>query len=149
MKYLEDFRPGQIYRFRAPPLSKEEIIAFAQEWDPQRLHTDVSYATGIHGNLITSGFQTMLRAFKPITHEMMPGVVNISGLGFGSLRWPLPMRPGEALDIELEVTSVAPSKSQPDSGVLAYTLRAMNPARQVVFTADTPVMIKRQPSEEK
>jgi len=70
MKYLEDFQQGQVYRFRAEPLSKEEIVAFA------------------------------------------------------------------------------PSKSKPDRGVLAYTLRAMNPAGQVVFTADTPVMIKRQPSEE-
>lgn len=149
MKYLEDFQPGQIYRFRAPPLSKEEIIAFAQEWDPQRLHTDEAYAIGIHGGLIASGFQTMLQAFKPVMHEMMPEIANIGGLGFDSLRWPLPMRPGETLDIELEVTSVTPSKSKPDRGVLTYALRAMNPARQVVFTADTPVMIKRRPSEEK
>lgn len=148
MKYLEDFQPGQIYRFRAEPLSKEEIIAFAQEWDPQRLHTDEAYATGIHGSLIASGFQTMLQAFKPVMHEMMPEIANIGGLGFDSLRWPRPVRPGEALDIELEISSVTPSKSKPDRGVLAYTLRAMNPAGQVVFTADTPVMIKRRPSEE-
>ena len=30
MKYPEDFQPGQIYSFRAPQLSKEEIIAFAR-----------------------------------------------------------------------------------------------------------------------
>ena len=149
MKYPEDFQPGQIYRFRAPQLSKEEIIAFAQKWDPQRLHTDEAYATGIHGSLIASGFQTKLQAFKPVVHEMMPGLANIGGLVFNSPRWSLPKPPGEALDIELEVTSVVPSKSKPDRGVLTYTLRAKNPARQVVFTADTPVMIKRQPSEEK
>lgn len=148
MKYLEDFQPGQIYRFRAEPLSKEDIVAFAQEWDPQRLHTDEAYATGIHGSLIASGFQTMLQAFKPVMHEMMPEIANIGGLGFDSLRWPRPVRPGEALDIELEVSSVTPSKSKPDRGVLAYTLRAINPAGQVVFAADTPVMIKRRPSEE-
>ncbi len=149
MKYLEDFQPGQTYRFHAEPLSKEAIIAFAQEWDPQRLHTDESYATAIHGSLIASGFQTMLQAFKPVMHELMPEVANIGGLGFDSLKWPRPMRPGDALSIELEVSSVTPSKSKPDRGVLAYTLRAMNPAGEVVFTVDTPVMIKRRPSEEK
>lgn len=147
MKYLEDFQPGQIYRFRAEPLSKQEIVAFAQEWDPQRLHTDENYATAIHGSLIASGFQTMLQAFKPVMHEMMPEIANIGGLGFDLVKWPRPMRHGEALNIEMEVSSVAPSKSKPDRGVLAYTLRAMNPAGQVVFTADTPVMIKRRPSE--
>lgn len=148
MKYLEDFQPGQIYRFRAEPLSKEEIIAFAHEWDPQRLHTDENYAVSVHGSLIASGFQTMLQVFKPVMHGMMPEIANIGGLGFDSLRWPRPVRPGEALDIELEVSSVKPSKSKPDRGVLAYALRAMNSAGQVVFTADTPVMIKRRLSEE-
>lgn len=149
MKYLEDFQQSQIYGFRAEPLSKEEIVAFAQEWDPQRLHTDENDATAIHGSVIASGFQTMLQAFKPVMSDMMPEIANIGGLGFDLVKWPRPMRPGEALDIELEVSSVTPPKSKPDRGVLAYTLRAMNPAGQVVFTADTPVMIKRRPSEEK
>ncbi|MEW6167802.1 MAG: MaoC family dehydratase [Pseudomonadota bacterium] len=149
MKYLEDFQPGQIYRFRAEPLSKEEIIAFAQEWDPQRLHTDEAYATGIHGSLIASGFQTLLQVFKPVMRNMMTDVANIGGLGFDSLKWLRPVRPGEALDVELEVSSVTPSKTKPDRGVMTYTLRAMNPAGQVVFTVDTGAMVKRRPSPEK
>ena len=149
MRYLEDFSPGQVYRFRSAPMSADSIKAFAKEWDPQRLHTDEDYATAIHGSLIASGFQTILQVFKPVMHGMMPEIANIGGLGFDSLRWPRPVRPGEALDIELEVSSVKPSKSKPDRGVLAYALRAMNPAGQVVFTADTPVMIKRRLSEEK
>ena len=149
MKYLEDFAPGQIYRFRAEPLSTEEIISFAREWDPQRLHTDVPYATAVHGSLIASGFQTMLQVFKPVMHEMMTGVANIGGLGLEELRWPRPTRPGEALDIELELNSVTPSRSNPDRGVLAYTLRARNPAGEVVFTTKTPVMIQRRASEER
>ncbi|MEP6339612.1 MAG: hypothetical protein ABJ070_07235, partial [Parasphingorhabdus sp.] len=64
MKYLEDFHPGQVFRFRSAPMSAESIKAFALEWDPQRLHTDEDYATAMHGSLIASGFQTMLEAFK-------------------------------------------------------------------------------------
>ena len=40
MRYLEDFSPGQVYRFRSAPMSADSIKAFAEEWDPQRLHTD-------------------------------------------------------------------------------------------------------------
>ncbi|MGC8203195.1 MaoC family dehydratase [Aliiroseovarius sp. PTFE2010] len=144
MKYLDDFSPGQVFRFRSTPMSAESIKAFAKEWDPQRLHTDEEYAATIHGSLIASGFQTMLEVFKPIMTEMMVDTANIGGMGFDNLRWLRPVRPDETLDIEMTVNSVTPSKSKPDRGVLHYTLSAKNPQGEVVFTTDTPVMIQRK-----
>lgn len=144
MKYLEDFAPGQVFRFRSAPMSKEAITAFAEEWDPQRLHTDEDYATAVHGSLIASGFQTMLEVFKPIMTEFMVDIANIGGIGFDNLRWQRPVRPNEALDIELTINSITPSKSKPDRGVLRYTLSAKNPKGEVVFSTETPVMIQRK-----
>lgn len=144
MKYLDDFEPGQTFHFRSAPMSAEAIKAFAHEWDPQRLHTDEDYAATIHGSLIASGFQTMLEVFKPIMTEFMVNVANIGGMGFDNLRWLLPVRPDEPLDIEMTINSVTPSKSKPDRGVLHYTLSAKNPKGEIVFTTDTPVMIQRK-----
>ena len=144
MKYLEDFAPGQVYHFRSAPMSADSIKAFAEEWDPQRLHTDEAYAATIHGSLIASGFQTMLEAFKPVMTEMMVDVANIGGMGFDNLRWLLPVRPDEPLDIEMTINSVTPSKSKPDRGVMHYTLSARNPKGEVVLSADAPLMMKRK-----
>lgn len=147
MKFLEDFEPGQVIRFHSEPLSVEAIKAFAYEWDPQLLHTDEAHATSVHGSLIASGFQTMLQVFKPIMSELMADVANIGGLGLDNVRWLRPVRPGEALETELVVNSVTPSRSKADRGVLHYSLRTTNPSGEVVFTADTPVMIKRKPTQ--
>ncbi len=147
MKYLDDFAPGQVYRFRSDPMSKEAIIAFAKEWDPQRLHTDEDYATTIHGSLIASGFQTMLEVFRPVMAELMADVANIGGMGFDNFRWLRPVRPNEPLDIELTINSVTPSKSKPDRGVLHYTVSARNPKGEVVFSTDNPVMIRRKQND--
>ena len=147
MKYLEDFDPGQVFRFRSDPMSKEAIIAFAEEWDPQRLHIDEDYATGIHGSLIASGFQTMLEVFRPIMTGFMVDVANIGGMGFDNLRWVRPVRPDEPLEIEVKINSVTPSRSKPDRGVLHYTLSARNPAGEIVFSTDTPVMIQRKQND--
>lgn len=144
MKYLEDFAPGQVFRFRSAPMSPEGIKAFAEEWDPQRLHTDEDYAATIHGSLIASGFQTMLEIFKPIMTEFMVDIANIGGIGFDNLRWLRPVRPNEPLDIEMKINSVTPSRSKPDRGILHYTLSAKNPKGEVVFRTDTPVMIQRK-----
>ncbi|WP_282048145.1 MaoC/PaaZ C-terminal domain-containing protein [Sulfitobacter mediterraneus] len=147
MKYLDDFMPGEVFRFRSNPMSTESIKAFANEWDPQRLHTDEDYATKVHGSLIASGFQTMLEVFKPIMTEFMVTIANIGGIGFDGLRWHRPVRPNEPLDIELTINSVTPSKSKPDRGILHYTLSAKNPQGEVVFSTDTPVMIQRKQND--
>lgn len=144
MKYLEDFSVGQVFEFRSVPLTKQQIMEFAQEWDPQRLHTDEAYAEGIHGGLIASGFQTLLTVFKPIMQDLMVDVANIGGIGFDQLRWLRPVRPEEPLNIRIEVQSLVPSRSKPDRGVLIYTLEARNPAGELVMSVETPVMIQRR-----
>lgn len=144
MKYLDDFESGQVFHFRSAPMSSQSIKAFAQEWDPQRLHTDEDYATAIHGSLIASGFQTLLEVYKPIMTELMVNVANIGGMGFENLRWLLPVRADEPLDIEMTVNSVTPSRSKPDRGVMHYSLSARNPRGEIVFSTDTPVMIQRK-----
>jgi acyl dehydratase len=144
LKYLDDFEPGQVFHFRGAPMSAQSIKVFAQEWDPQRLHTDEDYATAIHGSLIASGFQTLLEVFKPVVMDLMTDMANIGGMGFDNLRWLLPVRPDEPLDIEMTINSVTPSKSKPDRGVLHYTLSARNPKGEVVFSTDAPVMMQRK-----
>jgi acyl dehydratase len=74
----------------------------------------------------------------------MTGMANIGGMGFDNLRWLLPVRPDEPLDIEMTINSVTPSKSKPDRGVLHYTLSARNPKGEVVFSTDAPVMMQRK-----
>ena len=141
---MEDFSVGQVFEFRSAPLTKQQIMEFAQEWDPQRLHTDEAYAEGIHGGLIASGFQTLLTVFKPIMQDLMVDVANIGGIGFDQLRWLRPVRPEEPLNIRIEVQSLVPSRSKPDRGVLIYTLEARNPAGELVMSVETPVMIQRR-----
>src|SRR5207247_6510848 len=38
--YLEDFAPGQVRESPPRTLTKDEIVAFAREYDPQPFHTD-------------------------------------------------------------------------------------------------------------
>lgn len=148
MNYLEDFAPGQVLEFTTEPVSADEIKAFARQWDPQPLHLDEDHATRLHGSLIASGFHTMLLVYKPIIEQVMARTANLGGLGFDNLRWHHPLRPDEPLSVRIEITGVRPSRSKPDRGVLSYHLSATNPAGQLVFSADVPVMLKRCPERQ-
>lgn len=144
MRYLDDYRGGETHRFTIAGIGEEEIVAFARQWDPQRIHVDPDFAaTGPHGGLITSGFQTILHVFRPIM-GLMSEMANIGGLGFDELRWLQPWRPEEPLEVVFTVLSVAPSRSKPDRGVMKYKLEAYNPAGELIFLARTGVMVKRR-----
>jgi len=58
-RYLEDYVPGDIHEFGSIVVQEDEMIAFAQRFDPQPFHTDPEAAKeSIFGGLIASGWYT-------------------------------------------------------------------------------------------
>ncbi len=54
--FFEDFKPGTVFDLGSRVISKEEMIAFAREFDPQTFHTEEDAAVGSpFGGLIASG----------------------------------------------------------------------------------------------
>ena len=60
-RYAEDYRVGEIVDVGEYTLTKDEIIAFAQQWDPQPFHLDEEAAAAtMFGGLIASGWHVAL-----------------------------------------------------------------------------------------
>lgn len=58
--YAEDLAVGQEFEFGSMALSEQDILDFATQWDPLRIHTDVAYAKeGPFGQVIASGLHTL------------------------------------------------------------------------------------------
>ncbi|MFP5468894.1 MAG: MaoC/PaaZ C-terminal domain-containing protein, partial [Alphaproteobacteria bacterium] len=57
--YWEDFVPGEVAQFGAYHVTKEEIIEFASEYDPQPMHIDEEGAKkSFMGGLCASGWHS-------------------------------------------------------------------------------------------
>ncbi len=142
--YFEDFEPGKVFTVDAGSISREDMISFAREWDPQRLHLDEEYATSALGSLVASGLQSMLYIMRPIMVQMMANLNNIGGFGLDNLRWVKPVRPDENLTVRIEITEVRVSRSRPDVSVISYHIDAFNPDKELVFKADTGALIRQR-----
>ena len=60
MIYAEDLSVGQEFEFGSTTLSEQDILDFAGQWDPLRIHTDLEYAKkGPFGHVIASGVHTL------------------------------------------------------------------------------------------
>ena len=58
-RYFEDYIEGDVHCFGTIAVEADEIVAFANRFDPQTLHTDPKAAkSGPFGGLIASGWHT-------------------------------------------------------------------------------------------
>ena len=58
-RYFEDYPLGQVMEFGPVDVKQEEIIEFAQKYDPQYFHIDPQKAEhSIYDGLIASGWHT-------------------------------------------------------------------------------------------
>jgi acyl dehydratase len=142
--YLEDLAVGQ--RFRAAPveLTREEIKAFATQFDPQPFHLDEEAArASLFGELVASGWHTAALTMRLLT-ECAPIAGGLIGTG-GRLEWTRPVRPGDRLAVEAEITGVAASRSRPDRGVVEIRVVTVNQRGETVQRLSAKILAFARP----
>lgn len=146
-RYLEDFAPGQV--FTSPPLrvEAERIKSFAAEFDPQPFHLDEASARGtIFGGLAASGWHTAAVTMRLLVASSFRPVGGIIGAGLDEFRWPLPVRPGDELHVDIEILEVRPSKSRPGQGLVKARVTTLNQNGDVVQLCVPNLLVPRRPA---
>ena len=144
--YFDDLPVGYSFETEGRTLSEDDILAFARQWDRQYFHTDPEAAKASpYGGLIASGFHTMLTAFALILEANVWTEASMGSPGMDTLRWVRPVRPGDTLRVEAEVTSSTPSKSRNDRGRTGFQHRVLNQNDEVVMTFNCVNILARRP----
>jgi acyl dehydratase len=145
-RYFEDLKIGDRFETASAPMSEEAIMDFARQWDPQPMHLNhAAAAQSPYKGIIASGWHTAAMVMK-LTAEAKPmGDVEVLGLGVTEMQWPQPVRPGDTVRVEMEVTGVRPSKSQPGYGIVSVTSTAYNQRGEVVFVVRPNLWVPRRP----
>jgi acyl dehydratase len=125
--YLEDFAAGQTFGSGGLRVDKEEIKAFAAEFDPQPFHLDEEAArNSIFQGLAASGWHTAALTMRLLVESEFKPAGGVIGAGFDEFRWPRPVRPGDELHLKIEVLEARPSKSRPDQGLIKVRTTTLN-----------------------
>jgi len=146
-RYLEDYTVGEIVRAETGvTLTESEIIDFAFRYDPQPIHIDKPAAEhSPYGGLIASGWQVAVVAFRTLVEAGALGRGSAGSPGADQVRWHRPVRPGDTITGEVEVTGVRDSRSKPDRGVVTMDWRVTNQrGERVMSWQGTQIVMKRQ-----
>jgi len=142
---FEDLQAGQQRSFGPRVLTKEEIVSFGRDWDPQPFHVDEAAATrSPFGGLIASGWQTAALCMRMVVDGMLAQSTSMGSPGLDELKWLKPVRPGDALSVEVSVLEVTPSKSKPDRGSVKIGYHCTNQRGESVMTMVARVLFLRR-----
>ena len=142
--HFEDFRPGQRFGFGQYEVTKEEIIEFATEFDPQPHHLDEEAGRKtILGGLAASGWHICAIGMRMFGDAFANQTASRGGVGVEECRWMRPVRPGDVLHIEMEVMETRALKSMPDAGIVKFRWDIFNQHEQVASLTLLPLISRR------
>ena len=143
--YFEDIPEGYRSEIGSYRLREDEIIDFAQRWDPQPFHVDREAADGsIYGGLTASSlhlFAICTRLF--FDHEDRIAVLAM--LGKDEVRFPHPARAGDTLHYVTECVACRPSRSKTDRGIITLSDVLANARGEPVLTQRVSLLVARRP----
>lgn len=142
--YFEDLQEGQTHEFGDRMITRDEIIEFAERYDPQPFHLDETAAKeSIFGGLIASGWHTVCVYTRMLVDEFMSDVANMGGRGADDLRWHRPVRPGDTLSGRVKVLHRS-SSGHPERGNVDLAMTCFNQDEEVVLTMTLHVTVMRR-----
>jgi acyl dehydratase len=132
MLTFEDFKPGHFMTLGPRRVKREEIIAFATEFDPQPMHLDdeAGRKSLLGGGLSGSGWHMCALAMRMQVDGYLNNSKSLGGLGVEEVRWQAPLRPDDLITLEVHVDKARPSNSRPGAGVIHFRSEMFNAARQ-------------------
>jgi 3-hydroxybutyryl-CoA dehydratase len=143
-RFLEDFKPGEVFVSNPQTLGEKHFAAFAaMTGDSHPIHYDEAYARQngwdaplAHG-LLLLGICAVGAA--PISQELTESMVAMLG---NDVRYKTPAIMGDTVTPEFTVMDIEPKGS--DRGILRLEIVLYNQRREVVLRGTHVIMLKRR-----
>lgn len=150
MLYFEDFKVGETSEMGRRVVDRDEVMAFARDFDPQPFHIDEDAArSSMFGGLIASGWHTVAMVMRMMCDSYLLQAASLGSPGVDHVKWLKPVRPGDTIRAVRTVLEARVSKSKPDVGIVKTRWDVYNQADEPVMTMEGYGMFRvRHPSGE-
>jgi acyl dehydratase len=145
MLAFEDFPPGRFGSYGPRHVTREEMLAFAAEFDPQPMHLDEEAAKrSMLKGLSGSGWHLCSIMMRMMFDFYIGRTASLGSPGVNEMKWLVPLRPGDDLTLDVDVVEARVSRSRPDTGIVTFKGSVRNAAGQVLAEMTSPIIVKRR-----
>ena len=150
MQYYEDLVVGTKSSFGSYTVIREEVIAFAEKFDPQPFHlSDEAAATTHFGRLSASGWHTCAMTMAMLVENLKAHrQAGLGSPGIDDLKWLKPVYPGDTLRCESELLAKRVSVNRPEMGIFKTRLTVFNQDDVAVMSYLSNGLIRTRPTDE-
>jgi acyl dehydratase len=142
---LEDFAPGRLGTFGPRHVTREEMLAFAAEFDPQPMHLDEEVAKrSMLNGLSGSGWHLCSIMMRMMFDGFIGRTASMGSPGVNELRWLAPLRPGDDLMLDVDITEARVSRSRPGTGIVTFKGTARNASGEALCEMVSPIIVRRR-----
>jgi acyl dehydratase len=146
VRWWEDIRPGDVLELGSVAVREEELVAFAEAYDPQPSHVDPEAAAQTpFGGLIASGWHTAALFMRLYVRGFLSDTASLGSPGVEELRWLVPVRPGDVLRGRVTILDAWPSERRAGRGTVVTRCEALNQRDEVVMRMTARGHFARRP----
>jgi acyl dehydratase len=147
--FFEDLRPGDVSTFGGITVTRDAIVEFARDFDPQPFHLDEDAARETFvGRLIASGWHSCAMQMRMVCDGWLLRASSMGAPGIEEVKWLRPVLPGDTLRVRQTILDAKTSRSRPDTGLVHFQLEMLNGADEPVMSQTMWVMFgRREPSD--
>jgi acyl dehydratase len=143
--HWEDFGPGQVTDCGSRLVTREEIVGFAAEFDPQPMHLDEEAARlGVLGGLVASGWHSCCILMRLLSDKLLCNATFMGAPGIEEVRWLAPIRPGDRIRARATVLETRASRSRPGMGFVKFRFELIDASGQPVLELIVSPMFGRR-----
>lgn len=143
--FFDDLEIGQQFDLGSATLSKEKIIEFAKEYDPQIFHLDEEVGTAILGGLAASGWQTAAVCQRMLVDHFLDEVACMASPGVENLNFVRPVFANDPLHGSATIAEKRLSKSNPTKGLVKLQGEITNSKGEVVMSMIGLILVAVRP----
>lgn len=126
-------------------ITREEIVAFGREFDPQPFHLSEEAARGtMLGELCASGWHSCCILMRMSADGFVLNSSSMGAPGVDEVQWLKPIKPDDELTLRATVLAKRASGSRPDMGFVNVQLELFNARRERVMSLKAPLMFGRR-----
>lgn len=148
--YYEDLPLHEVVQFGAYEVTREEILEFANEYDPLPFHTDEQAAAlSMAGGLIASGWHVCSMQMRMIYDNLLFNAASMGSFGLDFVIWKNLVRPGDILSCRRTTLRKRVSKSKPSMGIIEIRWEIFDQTEELkAVTEGSQLMEVRNPTKE-
>ncbi|WJF91574.1 MaoC family dehydratase [Paraburkholderia bonniea] len=132
---FEDMVVGSTVEIGEHTFTRDEIVAFATQFDPQPFHLDEAAAErSMFGKLAASGWHTCSVMMGLLVRHALAGSTSLGSPGIDDIRWLKPVYVGDTIRMTNTVLDKRVSSSKPDRGIVSTQWEGINQHGETVIT---------------